>query len=276
MTWIQGFISRVFHFNDEMPKWLRPFLLAFSSLGDFSLFCWQTLRWTFLGKFRGKILFKESLKIGVKSTFIILLVGLFSGMVFALQTGYSFRLFNAESLVGSTVGIALSRELAPVFTSLMVVARAGSAMAAEIGTMRVTEQVDALRSMAVSPISYLVVPKVLATTFMVPLLVMVFNAFGLLGAYVVAVHLLDIPEGPYLYWYHYYLSPQDYYQGIIKGFLFGLLLSLIACRQGYRTTHGAEGVGRSTTVAVVAGSVAILVVNYFLATWLLHIFPPGE
>lgn len=216
------------------------------------------------------------MKIGVKSTFIILLVGLFAGMVFALQTGYAFRLFNAESLVGSTVGIALSRELAPVFTALMVVARAGSAMAAEIGTMRVTEQVDALQSMAVNPISYLVVPKVLAGTSMVPLLIMIFNAFGLLGSYVVSIFLLEIPEGPYLYWYNYYLNPNDYFQGVIKGVCFGFLLSVISCYQGYRTTHGAEGVGRSTTAAVVASSVTILVVNYFLASWLLQIFPPGE
>ncbi|HCU25319.1 MAG TPA: ABC transporter permease, partial [Deltaproteobacteria bacterium] len=127
-------------------------------------------------------------------------------------------------------------------------------MAAEIGTMAVTEQIDALRSMAINPINYLVVPRVMATTIMVPLLVGVFNAVGLLGAYFVSIYLLQIPEGPYLARYEALVDPEDFYQGLIKAVLFGFLLSLIACYKGYNTTNGAEGVGRSTTQAVVAGS----------------------
>src|SRR5205814_5383129 len=130
--------------------------------------------------------------IGVKSLPIIALTGIFTGMVFALQTGYAFRLFNAEIFVGSTVGLALTREIAPVFTALMVVARAGSAMAAEIGTMKVTEQVDALHAMAVNPIHYLVVPRVIAATLMVPLLTGIFSYIGIVGAYFVAVKILNI------------------------------------------------------------------------------------
>lgn len=270
-------------FNDFMAKnpWMqkalsrfgRPLTPAIKGLGNFSYFCMETVKYTFVGPFHVRVLFREMMKIGVNSTLIIALVGLFAGMVFALQTGSAFKTFNAESLVGSTVGIALSRELAPVFTALMIVGRAGSAMAAEIGTMAVTEQVDALRVMAINPINYLVVPRVVASTVMVPLLVGVFNALGLLGSYLVSIYLLQIPEGAYLYRYQTLVEPQDFLQGIIKGFLFGILFSLIACYKGYRTTGGAEGVGKATTQAVVAGSVAVLILNYFLATWLLQIFP---
>ncbi len=273
MTWLRSWIEDNVWFGSLLSGLGKPFMAAVQGLGEFSVFVWRTLRWAFVGPFRVRVFFNEMMKIGVRSTFIILLVGLFSGMVFALQTGSAFRLFNAESLVGSTVGIALSRELAPVFTALMIVARAGSAMAAEIGTMVVTEQVDALRSMAVNPLNYLVVPRVAASTVMLPLLTMVFNAFGLLGAYLVSIYLLQIPEGPYLYRYRSIVDPEDFFQGFLKALVFGFLVSLVACYKGYRTTRGAEGVGLSTTAAVVAGSVTVLVVNYFLATWLLQIFP---
>jgi phospholipid/cholesterol/gamma-HCH transport system permease protein len=251
----------------------RPFRGSVVATGDFVLFLRETFRWMFRRPFRGYLLVREMEQVGVRSTFIILLVGLFAGMVFGLQTGSAFRLFNAETLVGSTVGLALTRELAPVFTALMVVARACSAMAAEIGTMKVTEQIDALKSMAVNPIQYLVVPKVLATTLMVPLLTGLFNGIGLLGAYLVAVHLLQIPEGPYLERFRYIVDPADLYQGLIKAVIFGVLVSLIACYRGYRTGHGAEGVGRATTTAVVLASVTVLISDYFLSTWLLQIFP---
>jgi phospholipid/cholesterol/gamma-HCH transport system permease protein len=251
----------------------HPFYGALSGIGEFIIFTRQVFYWSFRKPFRVKRFFMELEKIGVRSTVIIVLVALFAGMVFALQTGSAFRLFNAETLVGSTVGIALTRELAPVFTALMIVARACSAMAAEIGTMKVTEQVDALKSMAVNPLQFLVVPKVWATTLMVPLLTGLFNGVGLFGSYLVAVKLLDIPEGPYLEQFRYIVDPGDLYQGLIKAVIFGFLISLIACYKGYQTENGAEGVGRSTTEAVVLASVVVLVSDYFLATWLLQIFP---
>jgi phospholipid/cholesterol/gamma-HCH transport system permease protein len=273
IDYLQDFFARNPQLNQMLARAGRPFTKSIQGLGRFVYFTTDAVRWMFVGPFHTRVLFKEMQKIGVNSTLIIALVGLFAGMVFALQTGSAFRLFNAESLVGSTVGIALSRELAPVFTALMIVARAGSAMAAEIGTMGVTEQIDALRSMAINPTNYLVVPRVIATTVMVPLLVGVFNALGLLGSYWVSIYLLQIPEGPYLYRYQMLVEPDDFYQGLIKGVVFGFILSLIACYKGYHTTNGAEGVGRSTTEAVVAGSVTVLIANYFLATWLLQIFP---
>jgi phospholipid/cholesterol/gamma-HCH transport system permease protein len=261
-------------FADEFfSKLGRPLVWGVYSLGDFSFFFLETMKSTFQRPFRIRLFFKEMERIGVQSILIIALVGAFSGMVFALQTGSAFRLFNAESLVGSTVGVAITRELAPVFTALMIVARAGSAMAAEIGTMQVTEQVDALKSMGIPPINYLVVPRVLAATVMVPLLTALFNGVGMAGAYLVAVDLLQIPAGPYIERFKYYVDANDLYQGLIKAVFFGFLISLIACYKGYGAKNGAEGVGKATTQAVVAGSVCVLILNYFLATWLLKIFP---
>jgi len=273
MEFIQDFFNRNARFQRILSRVGKPFTATIQGLGKFIYFCMEAVQWAFTGTFHTRVFFREMQKIGINSTLIIALVGLFAGMVFALQTGDAFKLFNAQSLVGSTVGIALTRELAPVFTTLMIIARAGSAMAAEIGTMTVTEQVDALKSMGVYPINYLVVPRVLATTIMVPLLVGIFNGVGLLGSYVVSIYLLQIPEGPYLARYHHIVEPQDFYQGLIKGVLFGFIISLIACYKGYNTTNGAEGVGRATTQAVVSASVTVLVMNYFLATWLLQIFP---
>ncbi len=273
MEAIQDFFAKNARLQQVLRGVGKPFTATIQGLGNFIYFCMETVQWAFTGTFHGRVFFREMTKIGINSTLIIALVGLFAGMVFALQTGDAFRLFNAQSLVGSTVGIALTRELAPVFTALMIVARAGSSMAAEIGTMTVTEQVDALKSMGVYPINYLVVPRVIATTLMMPLLVGIFNGVGLLGSYVVSIYLLQIPEGPYLHRYHTIVEPQDFYQGLIKGVLFGFVISLICCYKGYNTRNGAEGVGRATTQAVVSASVTVLVMNYFLATWLLQLFP---
>ena len=250
-----------------------PLLSALQGMGEFVAFCMETVRWFFTSVFRVRITIREMERIGVQSIWIIALVGAFSGMVFALQTGYAFRLFNAESLVGATVGIAVTRELAPVFTGLMVVSRACSAMAAEIGTMQVTEQVDALKALGVPPISYLVIPRVVATTIMMPFLCGIFIAISLAGSFMVAVYLLQIPESAYMKHFDYIVDATDIYQGLIKAFVFGILISLISCYKGYRATNGAEGVGKATTQAVVASSVTILISNYFIATWLLEIFP---
>lgn len=242
-------------------------------LGELCLFTAAFFRWLTRPPFRKLQILKQLEFIGVRSLPIIALTATFTGMVFALQTGYAFRLFNAEELVGSTVGLALTREIAPVFTALMVVARAGSAMAAEIGTMKVTEQVEALETMAINPIQYLVVPRVLAGTVMVPCLAALFAFIGVLGAYVVSVHFLGIPEISFVKKLTYYVDADDFVGGLVKAMVFGFVLSLISCHRGYRTTGGAEGVGRSTTQAVVAASVAILIVNYFLTALILDYFP---
>lgn len=242
-------------------------------LGEFLIFCRSFFRWLFRPPFRRDALFRQMEFIGVKSLAIIALTGTFTGMVFALQTGYAFRLFNAQAFVGSTVGLALSREIAPVFTALMVVARAGSAMSAEIGTMKVTEQVDALSAMAVNPFHFLVVPRVVASTVMVPLLTVIFNYIGVVGAYFVSVTMLEIDPNLFQQKLVYYVDVSDFVGGLFKASVFGFLLALISCYRGYRTEGGAEGVGRSTTQAVVASSVAILVVDYFLTSWILEFLP---
>lgn len=209
--------------------------------------------------------------IGVDSLPIVGLVGLFTGMVFGLQMTDALRSFNAESLVGSTVALALSREMAPVFTSLMVAARAGSSMAAELGSMKVSEQIDALKSMAVYPHQYLVVPRVVAGTLMLPLLCTVFLYIGMFGAYVVAVIFLHVPEGPFWYRIEQLVEPNDVLGGVIKAGFFGFLLSSLSCFEGVNAKQGARGVGLATTRAVVFSSVAILVVNYFLTQIILKI-----
>jgi len=247
------------------------FLTLVQKLGDFALFTGTFFRWARQKPFRGTLLIQQMNSIGVDSTPIIILVSFFTGAVFALQTGYAFRLFNAEALVGATVGLSLTREIAPVFAALMVAARAGSAMSAELGTMRVTEQIDALEAMAVNPLHYLLVPRVLASTIMLPVLTVIFNFVGFLGAYLVGVILLEIPEGPFMHRMQVYVDADDLFGGLFKAAIFGFLLSLLSCYQGYFTKGGAKGVGASTTRAVVVSSVTILVVDYFLTQWILEV-----
>lgn len=230
---------------------------------DFFVSCFKSpVRW--------KLWFEEMEFVGVRSTWIISLTAFFSGAVFALQTGKVYSLFNMEIMVGATVGMSFAREISPVFAALMVTARACSAMAAKLGTMRVTEQIDALETMAVDPIQYLVVPKVVASTFMMPLLTMLYNFVGIIGAYAVSIFLLGIHEGPFLTKLYYYVDVDDIFGGLIKAAFFGFAISLISCFQGYFTGHGAEGVGRSTTKAVVISSVTVLIMDYFLTTWILE------
>lgn len=240
-------------------------------LGDLLIFARHFFSWLVHRPFRGGEIFAQMEFIGVKSIPIIALTGLFTGMVFGLQTGYAFRLFNAETFVGSTVGLALTREIAPVFTALMLTARNGSAMAAELGSMRVSEQIDALESMAVNPIQYLVVPRVVAATVMAPLLCILFSAIGVAGAYFVSTKLLAIHPFYFQDRLFYYVDPEDVIGGLIKALVFGFLLSLISCYRGYFTSGGSRGVGMATTRAVVISSVVILVTDYFLTAWILEL-----
>lgn len=260
-----------------IPSFFHAFggriLEAVRQTGEFLVFGRSFFFWIFRPPFRREIFFRQLEFIGVKSLPIIVLTGAFTGMVFALQTGYAFRLFNAEAFVGSTVGLALTREIAPVFTALMVVARAGSAMSAEIGSMKVTEQVDALSAMAINPVHFLVVPRVIASTIMVPLLTAVFNFIGVIGAFFVAVNVLSIEANIFKQKLLYYVDADDFIGGLLKSAVFGLLLGLISCHRGYRTEGGAEGVGRATTQAVVISAVTILVADYFLTSWILEYFP---
>jgi phospholipid/cholesterol/gamma-HCH transport system permease protein len=202
--------------------------------------------------------------IGVGSILLVSLTGLFTGMVFAKQTLHAFSLFNAQSLVGPTVALTLARELAPVFTALMVTMRAGSAICTELGTMRVTEQIDALSTLAVNPLGYLIAPRVLASLVMVPALAVLFDGMGMVGSYVVIVYVEHLSAGTFLTRVQSWVDPPDLYETLIKGAVFGTLVILIACYKGFNAHGGAKGVGRATTEAMVMSAMAIFIADYVL------------
>ena len=240
----------------------RTTLTALEEAGELMLLLIQTGLWLLRPPFRLRLILKQMEIVGVNSLFVVLLTGIFTGGVFALQTYHGFSLFGAESLVGSTVALALTRELGPVLTALMVTGRAGSAMAAELGTMRVTEQIDALYVMAVSPVQYLVLPRVVASILVLPVLTVICDFVGIVGGYMVGVKMLGINEGIFLNKIIEYLNFEDIGMGLTKAALFGLILSLVGCYKGFYTSGGAEGVGRATTQAVVLASVSILAADY--------------
>jgi phospholipid/cholesterol/gamma-HCH transport system permease protein len=237
---------------------------ATTAVGQATLLTIETLVWMVRPPYRFRLLFQAMEFVGVGSLFIVLLTGLFTGAVFALQGAVAFRLFNAESLVGSTVALSLARELSPVLTGLMVTGRAGSGIATELGTMRVTEQIDALYTMAVNPVQYLIVPRFIAGLIMVPVLSVLFTMVGMLGAYFVGVVLLHIDQGIFIGKTRWFVDPADLSSGLIKAFFFGGILTMVGCYKGYYASGGARGVGVATTQAVVYGSVLILVADYFL------------
>lgn len=220
--------------------------------------------------------------IGVGSLFIVVLTGLFTGMVLALQAAFEMARFGAEIYIGRLVGASTIRELGPVLTSLIVTGRAGAGMAAAIGAMRVTEQVDALRTMGVDPVRKLVVPRFLAALVMLPVLTMIGDLVAILGGLLIAVLKLDLTAQLYMTSLYDNLAqsgfvfgvlPADLLQGLVKPFAFGGLMALTSCFHGLRTHGGTEGVGRATTNAVVTTSILILAADYFITQILIVIFP---
>jgi phospholipid/cholesterol/gamma-HCH transport system permease protein len=233
-------------------------------VGRYVGFLLRSLRGGLLPPYRVRILFKQMHFVGVESLLIVMVTGIFTGMVFAVQANIGFSRFGAESLIGAIVTLSLTRELAPVLTALMVNGRVGSAMAAELGTMRVTEQIDALDSMAVDAHQYLAAPRILAATLMVPALTMVFNVVGVIGCWYVAVKQLSVTPGAFQARIEWWVDPDDLLGGMIKSAVFGLILSSVGCYKGFTTSGGAEGVGRATTTAVVISGVLILTSDYFM------------
>jgi phospholipid/cholesterol/gamma-HCH transport system permease protein len=243
---------------------LAPVRLIFGYFGEHSMLLGKALAALFRPPFRTRLFLEQMQFIGVGSIWIIGLVGFFSGAVAAQQAISALEIFNQERFVGATVGLSLAQELAPVFTALMITARAGSGMATELGSMRITEQIDALATFAVDPIQYLVTPRVVASIIMLPIMTMVFNIVGLVGAYLYSIVLKDIDLGQFVEQFTYWTDPKDYIIGGTKAAVFGLTLSVAACYQGFNVRGGAKEVGLATTRAVVAGSVSILVSDYFL------------
>lgn len=245
-----------------------PLIDGLDSLGKLLILTGQTLAWLIRPPYRISQLFSAMDFVGVQSVFIVALTGIFSGMVLALQTTHSLRQFGAEGIVGSVVAISLTREISPVFAALMVTARAGSAMAAELGNMRVTEQIDALVTMGVSPVQYLLAPRMLASVLMVPLLCILYTCVGMFGAWLVAVQILAVDPGIFIANIQKYLVMRDFWMGEIKSAVFGFLIAAIACRQGFFASGGARGVGQATTRAVVQSAVGILISNYVITNWM--------
>jgi len=214
--------------------------------------------------------------IGFGSLPIVLLVGAFTGMVMSLQSVYAFRTFNLESYAGGVTAKALSLELSPVLTALMLAGRAGAGIATELGTMRITEQIDALESMAVNPHQFLVLPRIVAGIVVGPILTLIFFIVAMGGAYVVAVIVMNVPQGPWVANLRELVEARDVVQGCIKAVFFGFMITTVGCYQGYHATGGGRGVGIGTARAVVIASVATLVMDYFLTDILFHLMPSAR
>lgn len=238
-------------------------------MGRMLLFVLSAFAWLTRPPFRFFHMLKQLHFIGYKSTFVVVLTAGFTGMVLALQGYYSLRKFGSEGLLGSAVALSMIRELGPVLAALMVTARAGSAMTAEVGIMRITEQIDALDTMAINPMQYLIAPKLVAGLIGVPLLVAMFDVVGIYGGYLVGVDLLGVNAGSYWNSIESAVEWKDVYGGILKSISFGLIITWICSYKGYYTRQSAEGLGTATTEAVVLTSVVILVWDYFLTSVLL-------
>jgi phospholipid/cholesterol/gamma-HCH transport system permease protein len=246
----------------KRPSWLKPLEQPLELLGDMVMFSASAIAAIIRAPYRVGLLMVQLEFMAYGSVFVVGLTGLFTGMVLALQTVYAFGLFNAQSLVGATVELSLARELAPIFTCIVLVARVGSAVATELGTMRVTEQIDALETMAVDPLNYLVVPRIVSAAFAAPILTMLFNAIALFGAYGVAVFFKDLSPGTFLNRLQNLVEVKDITEGLAKSAVIGFVVTLIACYRGYKAEGGARGVGIATTQAVVGGLVAIFAIDY--------------
>ncbi|PYQ34725.1 MAG: ABC transporter permease [Acidobacteria bacterium] len=240
------------------------FLRVFEQTGLWFRMLWRTMSWSVQPPFEVGEWLRQMVRVGVDSVPVVFLTTMFTGMVMALQMYNGFHRVHAENFVGSAVALAMLRELSPVLVGLMVTGRVGSSMAAEIGTMRVTEQIDALKALATDPVQYLFVPRVISGIVMLPLLVILGNALGIGGGYLVAVKLLGANPVIYEQNTYQFVDLNDLWSGVIKAAVFGLILTLTGCVRGYYTLGGAEGVGRSTTQAVVSASLTILLTDFFL------------
>jgi phospholipid/cholesterol/gamma-HCH transport system permease protein len=253
--------DKIVGINDKLWDWPTALI---GHVGDHVMLFAGSLRWMLKPPFRVGVLVEAMDYIGVQSLLIVAMIGLFVGMVFALQLTSALRQFGTEGFVGATLGIAVTRELSPVFTSIVVAARAGAGMATELGSMRITEQIDALATMAVNPVQYLVTPRVIAGTIMVPLLSLLFIAVAMAGGYGVAVWLEHVDPGVFVENARWIVETKDLVQGLVKATVFGCALTVISCAQGFNASGGAKGVGIGTTRAVVGSFVTILVLDYFL------------
>jgi len=246
-------------------------LNVFNHVGDFVIFQLKLIPLIFKPPFRIKEIFIQMDTVGIGSVGVIALTGIFTGMVEAVQLYQGFHEFGAESIMGYTIFISISKELGPVFAGLMVTSRAISAMAAELGTMRVTEQIDALDLLAVNSKKYLIIPRIVATTISLPILVALFDFLGNISAYLISTKALGVNPTMYVDTINQFLDYSEIYSGIIKGFVFGWMISSIGTYIGYTAGGGAKGVGRATTNAVVYSAIMVFVLDYFLSALFLFL-----
>lgn len=254
-------MNTIMQFINKLGHVVLSFL---KSAGELGLFAFETIYHCFTPPYYGKAFLKQFIEIGFYSLPVVALTTLFAGMVIALQTYTGFSQFSAEGAVAMVVLVAVTRELAPVMAGLMVAGRIGAAMAAEIGTMRVTEQIDALTTLSTNPFKYLIVPRVVAGVLMLPILVLIGDVIGICGGYMIGVSKLDFNASTYLMSTWEYLKPMDIVSGLTKAGVFGFIITLLGCYNGFHSNGGAQGVGQATTNAVVSSSILILIFNYIL------------
>jgi phospholipid/cholesterol/gamma-HCH transport system permease protein len=241
-------------------------LAAVHAMGRFGLFLGMTVAWTFIPPFKWRQLLQRIHFVGFRSLPVIVLTGAFTGMVLGLQVFITLSRFGSEAFLGPAVALSLIRELGPVLSALMVTGRAGSALTAEIGIMRISEQIDALTVMALNPFRYLVVPTIVAGVLTFPLMTAIFDVVGIFGGYVVGVNLMGLSPGTYFGEMQTFVDMADVMTGFWKSLSFGIIVMWVSTYKGYYTGHGAEGVSRATTQAVVLASVLILVWDYFMGS----------
>ncbi len=244
-------------------------LTAINRMGRMAIFLAGTIASLPFPPYQGRRIVKQVHFIGVRSLFVIVLTAMFTGMVLGLQGYHTLREVGSEGLLGSVVALSLIRELGPVLSALMVTGRAGSALTAEIGIMRIGEQIDSLESMGIDPVKFIVVPRLCAAILSVPLLTAIFDVVGILGGYLVGVKLLGVNAGVFFGGMEANVEWSDIANGFVKSVVFGLIIAWVCTFKGYFTGRGAEGVSQSTTSAVVLSSVMILVGDYFLTSVLL-------
>jgi phospholipid/cholesterol/gamma-HCH transport system permease protein len=254
----------------------RPVISFIDAVGAHLIMVGRAFSWLPRRPVRTRTYVEAMEYIGFGSLPIVLLVGAFTGMVTSLQSVNAFRMFGFESFSGGVTGKALALELGPVLTSLMLAGRAAAGIATELGTMRITEQIDALESMAVNPYQFLILPRILGAMIVTPILALVFFVVSMGGAYFVAVIVEQVPQGPWIANLREILEAKDVLQGCLKAVVFGFMVALVGCYQGYNASGGGRGVGIGTTRAVVIASVATLVLDYFLTDILLHLIPSSR
>jgi phospholipid/cholesterol/gamma-HCH transport system permease protein len=254
-----------------------------SVIQEYFTLAWNATRFMFARPFYPQDVVQQMEEIGVKSLGIVLLTGLFTGMVLALQSSVQLQRFGATMYIGSLVGGSVIRELGPVLAGLMVAGRVGSGIAAQLGSMKVTEQIDALNTLGTDPIKKLVTPRVIAALVMLPVLTVINDVVAIIGGNIIAKFMLGLPAG--LYWRTVFdqiiaggftagVIPNDFIQGLLKPFVFGGIISVTGCYFGLATTGGTEGVGQSTTKTVVTASILILISNYFITQLLMAVLTP--